>query len=67
MRAAAITLIAVAALQAAPAASAAQRYASPTSTRFLGDCPKSSPCRIDHAVENAQTGDLVRGGASGDW
>ena len=40
-------------------AMAAQRYATPASEKFLGDCPKEEPCRIDHAVEDAASGDEV--------
>jgi hypothetical protein len=40
-------------------APAAQRWASPTSTVTSGACLATSPCRIDHAVNAAASGDEV--------
>jgi hypothetical protein len=47
----------VAAASIAPAASAAQRYASPTGSGIA--CTSASPCSITQAVGNAITGDEV--------
>ncbi len=38
---------------------AADRYATPTATNVNGACSITSPCRIDHAVETAVSGDTV--------
>src|SRR5207244_1757217 len=38
---------------------AARRYASPGATRVNGPCPQPSPCRIDHAVRDANPSDEV--------
>jgi hypothetical protein len=53
-----VAAVATLALSAGPAA-AAPRYAHPDSGKFLGDCPQSDPCRIDHAIEGAASGDEV--------
>ena len=48
-----------AALLAATPAVAAVRYASPTSLDTVGACSSTAPCRIDHAVGGAASGDEV--------
>ena len=40
-------------------ASAAQRWASPTSTKTSGACPATDPCTLDQAVAGAALGDEV--------
>ena len=40
-------------------ASAAQRWASADSTLASGACAAASPCRIDHAIEGAASGDEI--------
>jgi hypothetical protein len=55
----------VLALTAAPA-HAVERWASPTSADATGNCLPVSPCRIDHAVNNAAPGDVVIG-IAGDY
>jgi hypothetical protein len=44
----------------APAAPAAERWASPESTATNGTCAFATPCRIDHAVNAAIAGDVVK-------
>jgi hypothetical protein len=46
-------------LSLASPASAAQRYAAPTSTDVVGSCSAMAPCRLDHAVSGASAGDEV--------
>ena len=49
----AILLAVAAALLAAPAANAADRYASPTGTGPAASCPQANPCNIQAATEDA--------------
>src|SRR4051794_9481155 len=48
-------------LSVAPAAraGAAHRYAAEDATDTVGPCLADSPCRIDHAINDASTGDTV--------
>lgn len=46
-------------LGAAVPVEAAQRFAAPASGRIAGDCPRSTPCRFDHAAGGATSGDEV--------
>lgn len=53
-------LLALAALLiVVPGASAAQRWASATSSATSGTCTALAPCRLDYAVEGAASGDEV--------
>ncbi len=57
-----VTALAIASaglLGSASAASAAQRYASATSTVTTGSCSASAPCTIGHAVNDAAAGDEI--------
>jgi hypothetical protein len=47
------------ALVLAPAAGAAQRYATPTGSATSPACAASDPCRIDRAIHGAAAGDEV--------
>ena len=51
-------LVAFGALALAADAEAAQRYAAPGGVT-AGSCPQAEPCRIDHAVNDAEEGDQV--------
>src|SRR5688500_4756152 len=43
----------------ATSASAATRYAAPTSVDATGTCAAIVPCRLDHAITGAASGDTV--------
>jgi hypothetical protein len=52
-------ITAAALLAGALPAQAATRYAEPASTDVLGSCSSLQPCRIDHAVNGAASGDEI--------
>ena len=58
-RTSALALAGIAALAMAAPASAAERFASPTSGDAIGSCSSLSPCRVDHAINGAAAGDEV--------
>jgi hypothetical protein len=57
-----LAFLVAAAMLAIPASAAAHepRYTTPTATETVsGSCPVESPCRLDHAVNGASSGDTV--------
>ncbi|HET9738360.1 MAG TPA: hypothetical protein VFP78_09580, partial [Solirubrobacteraceae bacterium] len=51
--------VVVALLLPSASAAAAERWASPASTKTSGLCPAVDPCALDHAITGAASGDEV--------
>ena len=56
----AAALAATAFMSIASTASAAPRYASPSSADTTGSCDSTAPCRLDWAVSGAANGEIVQ-------